>query len=61
MSDQVYGLRCIRCLLSFFSTSPRELAARLGAHECDPHDRASLDAFRAAAAWLQSINEEGNK
>lgn len=60
MSGQVYGLRCIRCLLSFCGTSPRELAARIGAHQCDPRDAAALAAFRAAAAWLESINEEGN-
>ena len=61
MSDQVYGLRCVRCLLSFLGPSPRELAARIGAHECDPRDAAALAAFRAAAAWLDTIDEQEGK
>lgn len=59
MSERIYALRCVRCLLSVCGTEPRELAARIGAHECDQRDVISLEAFRAAAAWLDRITEEG--
>jgi hypothetical protein len=60
VDGSVYCLRCVRCLMSFCGGSPRELAARYGAHSCDLDDVASLAAFRAAAAWLESIKQEGN-
>lgn len=58
MSRNTYVLRCVLCLQSFVGSEPRDLARQYGAHVCDPHDRWSLEAFRAAARWLEQLRNQ---
>lgn len=60
MSDRVYALRCVRCLLSICHTEPRELARLMGQHRCDPTDALLADCSRLANRLIDTFkNMEG--
>lgn len=51
--DDIYCVRCVRCLWSATGPEPRDLARQIGQHRCNPIDERALAAFHAAAAWLE--------
>lgn len=57
MNDEIFVVRCARCLLSISCDNPRETADRIVAHRCDGEDLGWQELQREIAALVEQLHQ----